>query len=97
PAYNVQPCAGDSATLRRICHLLYEKGNGSYAFKALSYHKSRYRAKETKWYLATKDTPVLTTLWTILRCTGISRRRPLVLPVTEHTPGPLAPVSVPRP
>ncbi|HTN32610.1 MAG TPA: DUF2156 domain-containing protein [Marinobacter sp.] len=95
PVYNVQACAGDNTILRGICRLLYAAGNGFYAFKALSYHKSRYRAKETKWYLATKDTPVLTVLWTILRGTGILGRPPLAVSASEHHPIPQIPVSVP--
>lgn len=83
PVYNVQAHAGDSKIIRGICRFLYEKGNHFYAFKALSYHKSRYRAKEAKWYLASKDTPVLTLLWTVLRGTGILGRPPLVAPVRE--------------
>ncbi len=96
PVYNVQPCAGDSKVLRGICRILYQKGNSFYAFKALSYHKSRYRAKETKWYLATKNTPVLTTLWTILRGTGILGRPPLVVTARQHRPVTHSPVSVSR-
>jgi lysylphosphatidylglycerol synthetase-like protein (DUF2156 family) len=95
PVYNVQACVGDNPVLRGICRLLYEKGNGFYAFKALSYHKSRYRAKETKWYLATKNMPVLTTLWTILRGTGILGRPPLIVPVSDYSPP--SQIPVPRP
>lgn len=97
PAYNVQACAGDSKLIRGICRLLYEKGNSFYAFKALSYHKSRYRAKETKWYLASKNTPVLTLLWTILRGTGILGRPPLVKSVKTHYSNSKNPKTIPIP
>lgn len=86
PAYNVQACPGDSKIVRGVCRLLYEKGNSFYAFKALSYHKSRYRATETKWYMASKNTPVLTMLWTILRGTGILGRPPLITVTNEPRP-----------
>ncbi|MCK0164406.1 DUF2156 domain-containing protein [Marinobacter sp. S6332] len=92
PVYNVQPCPGDSKLVRSVCRLLYEKGNRFYAFKALSYHKSRYRANETKWFMAYKDTPVLTMLWTVLRGTGILGRPPLITGGTERHPN--VPVSV---
>lgn len=86
PVYNVQACPGDSKIVRGICRLLYEKGNKFYAFKALSYHKSRYRGNETKWYMASKNTPVLTMLWTILRGTGILGRPPLIAVTNEQRP-----------
>ena len=71
PLYNVAAIDGDRPVIRKICQFLYEKGNKFYAFKALAYHKSRYRAEETKWYIATDDIPAFKVAWTVLRGTGI--------------------------
>lgn len=71
PLHNVQQMAGDRPIIRKICQSLYEYGNKFYAFKALAYHKTRYRGEETKWYVATDDIPAFKVAWTILRATGI--------------------------
>ncbi|MFE8073356.1 DUF2156 domain-containing protein [Marinobacteraceae bacterium S3BR75-40.1] len=97
PVYNVQACPGDNAALRGICRWLYEKGNSFYAFKALSYHKSRYRGQETKWYLATKDTSVMTVVWTILRGTGILGKPPIAETADDRPRAPGIPTKVAKP
>ena len=71
PLHGVAPVEGERKIVRKICSFLYEHGNKFYAFKALAYHKSRYRGIETKWYVATDDIPALKVAWTILRGTGI--------------------------
>ncbi|MDX5298710.1 MAG: DUF2156 domain-containing protein, partial [Gammaproteobacteria bacterium] len=71
PLHNVQAVPGDRPGIRAVCKMLYEKGNKFYAFKALAYHKSRYRGEESKWYLATDDISVVKVAWTMLRGTGV--------------------------
>ncbi|MDX1802000.1 MAG: DUF2156 domain-containing protein [Marinobacter sp.] len=93
PLYNVRPRAGDQPLIRRICQVLYARGNRFYAFKALSYHKSRYRGDEATWYMAVKDTSVLTVAWTILRGTGIVGQPPLVRGDREPLAGKALPVT----
>ncbi|MCH8498232.1 MAG: DUF2156 domain-containing protein [Marinobacter sp.] len=53
PLHGVEAMAGERRLVRHIAQLLYQHGNQFYAFKALSYHKTRFRGEETKWYLAT--------------------------------------------
>lgn len=71
PLYNIEAMPGDRAGLRKVCQTLYEKGNKFYAFKALAYHKTRYRCEESKWYMATDDISVMKICWTMLRGTGV--------------------------
>lgn len=71
PLYNVDSLPGDRPMLRRISQMLYNHGNSLYAFQALGYHKSRYRAQETKWYMATDSSSVLGIAWSILQGTGV--------------------------
>ena len=71
PLHNVRARPGDSWTIRKTCQMLYEYGNDFYAFKALAYHKTRYRGEETPWYLATRQTPAIKVAWSMLRGTGI--------------------------
>lgn len=71
PLHGVQAMEGDRPLIRRVSQLVYEHGNRLYAFKALSYHKTRYRGRETKWYLATDQSSVPRVAWSILRGTGI--------------------------
>ncbi|MCP5161511.1 MAG: DUF2156 domain-containing protein [Hahellaceae bacterium] len=55
PLYNVESCEGENATLRRLEQFMYKHCNMIYAFQSLAYHKTRYRADETKWYVCAKD------------------------------------------
>jgi len=71
PLYSIQPIHGDRPLLRRIAQGLFEHGNRFYAFKALSYHKSRYRGIETKWYMATDSSSAFSVAWSILKGTGV--------------------------
>ena len=71
PLHNVRARPGDSPTIRRTCQMLYKHGNNLYAFKALAYHKTRYRGEETPLYLATCQTPAIKVAWSMLRGTGI--------------------------
>lgn len=71
PLHGVDKVQGERTIVRKISQFLYKYGNKFYAFKALAYHKSRYRGTETKWYVATDDIPALKVAWTVLRATGI--------------------------
>lgn len=80
PLYDVHARPGDNPMVRRTCQFLYEYANNFYAFKSLSYHKTRYRGEETKWYLASRDTPALKVAWSMLRGTGILGRPSIGFP-----------------
>ncbi|MDX1588008.1 MAG: DUF2156 domain-containing protein [Oleiphilaceae bacterium] len=71
PLYNIHPLPGDRWLLRRLGQLLYRHGNRFYAFQALSYHKTRYRGREKRWYIATDDSSALSILWSVLQGTGV--------------------------
>ncbi|TVP57558.1 MAG: DUF2156 domain-containing protein [Halomonadaceae bacterium] len=71
PLHNITAIPGDRWLLRRIGQGLYNHGNRFYAFKALSYHKSRYRGQECKWYMASDRSSALSIAWSILQGTGV--------------------------
>lgn len=71
PLYNVQAIPGDRPLIRVTSQLLYNRGNRFYSFRALGYHKTRYRGTETKWYMATDNSSVLSVAWSILQGTGV--------------------------
>lgn len=85
PLHDIHPLPGDRWLLRRLGQTLYQHGNHFYAFKALSYHKTRYRGRGTRWYIATDKSSALSILWSVLQGTGVIQ-----------LPRPLAPGS-PRP
>ncbi len=59
PLYQVKACLGDNPLLRRIEQWLFSHGNRLYAFEALAYHKTRYRAEETPWYVCARNLSAL--------------------------------------
>ncbi|ROU02238.1 DUF2156 domain-containing protein [Marinobacter sp. R17] len=71
PLYNIEAMSHDRPMIRRVAQFLYNRGNRLYAFRALGYHKSRYRAREAKWYIATDSSSVLGIAWSILQGTGV--------------------------
>lgn len=71
PLHNIEAIPGDNPLIRHVAQLLYRHGNSLYAFRALAYHKTRYRGEETRWYLACRETSTLKVAWSLLRGTGI--------------------------
>jgi lysylphosphatidylglycerol synthetase-like protein (DUF2156 family) len=62
---------GDRKMIRWICQFLYERGNSFYAFKALSYHKTRYRGNANQWYVATDSSSSLNIALSALKGTQL--------------------------
>lgn len=71
PLHDVQAMPGDRKMIRWICQFLYEHGNSFYAFKALSYHKTRYRGNARKWYIATDSSSSLNIALSALKGTQL--------------------------
>lgn len=71
PLHGVREAAGEQRLLRHTAQRLYEHGNQLYAFKALAYHKSRYRAREQPWYLCARQLSTPAIAWVLLRGTGV--------------------------
>jgi len=70
PLHGVVPCEGESRFLRRCASMVYERGGSFYASKDLGFHKTRYRAREEKMYLAKRGVGDLATVWLLLRATN---------------------------
>ncbi|TNC79816.1 MAG: hypothetical protein C9356_17300 [Oleiphilus sp.] len=66
PFHNIQPVTHEKKIVRWISQWFYEHGNRFYAFKNLAYHKTRYRADETPWFLCMKDVSLLRAYWGLL-------------------------------
>jgi len=66
PMFQVEPEENDRFGLRKVQNLMYKYANSLYAFQALAYHKTRYRADETKWYICTDDTSLTKVVTSIL-------------------------------
>lgn len=71
PLHGVRPWAGDRKGLRWAQHGLYRYGNRLYAFAPLAYHKSRYRGRETPWFVCTKNMSSARVVATLLKGTGL--------------------------
>ncbi|MGC8119763.1 DUF2156 domain-containing protein [Marinobacter sp. VGCF2001] len=71
PLHGVCQRAGDRAGLRRLQHALYRHGNRLYAFQALAYHKSRYRGRETPWFVCARDLGSIRMVATLMKGTGL--------------------------
>gem|GEM_PF-654255 len=71
PMFQVEKEKGDRAGLRYLQKLMYKYANSLYAFQALAYHKTRYRAEESKWYLCTDDAAVSKVVLAILFGTNL--------------------------
>lgn len=70
PLHGIVPCEGESRFLRRCATLIYERGGHFYASKELGFHKTLYRAKEEKAYLAKRGLGALATVWLLIRATN---------------------------
>jgi len=71
PLHGVRPYPGDRTGLRRMQQALYQHGNRLYAFRALAYHKSRYRGRETPWFVCARELSSLRIVGTLLKGTGL--------------------------
>ena len=70
PLHGIVPCDGESRFLRRLATLIYERGGFFYASKKVGLHKTLYRAKEEKAYLAKRGLGDLATAWLLVRATN---------------------------
>lgn len=71
PLHGVRPFPGDRSGLRWVQQLLYRYGNRLYAFEPLAYHKSRYRGRETPWFVCGRNISSLRVMATLLKGTGL--------------------------
>ena len=71
PLHGVREAPGEQRLLRYTNQWLYEHGNRLYAFRALAYHKSRYRAREEPWYLCARNLSTPAIAWVLLKGTGV--------------------------
>ncbi|MDV2080608.1 DUF2156 domain-containing protein [Marinobacter xestospongiae] len=71
PLHGVRACPGEQPMVRRLAQLFYRHGNRLYAFAPLAYHKSRYRGRETPWYLCARDLGAARIAAVLLRGTGL--------------------------
>ncbi|WP_303290042.1 DUF2156 domain-containing protein [Marinobacter sp. SS5-14b] len=71
PLHGVRPWAGDRQGLRWVQHGLYRYGNRLYAFAPLAYHKSRYRGRETPWFVCARNMSSVRVIATLLKGTGL--------------------------
>lgn len=55
PLYGVEEFDDDISSVRKTAQFIYRHGSFLYAFRALAYHKQRYRMGETPWYICYKD------------------------------------------
>lgn len=78
PLHDVAPLPDDRPSIRHIAHFLYNHGSRLYAFKALGYHKTRFRGRESKWFLATDSSSVVSIAWSILQGTGVLSLTPAI-------------------
>lgn len=71
PLHDIQPHAHERPRLRQILQFAHERGNALYSFKDLAFHKTRYRARETKLYgCVGRDSNDFLTVWAALRATN---------------------------
>jgi lysylphosphatidylglycerol synthetase-like protein (DUF2156 family) len=70
PLHGLAPCAGESRLLRWLATLIYEWGGFFYAARKVGFHKTLYRAKEEKAYLAKRGLGDLATAWLLVRATN---------------------------
>ncbi len=71
PLHDIQPHPHERPRLRQILEFAHERGNALYSFKDLAFHKTRYRARETKLYgCVARDSNDLLTTWAGLRATN---------------------------
>lgn len=66
PFHNIQAEPNERKFVRWASNWFYHHGNNFYAFKALAYHKSRYRPQQTPWYLCMKDVSLARAYWGLL-------------------------------
>lgn len=71
PLHGVRRFPGDRAGLRWVQQVLYRYGNRLYAFQPLAYHKSRYRGRETPWFVCARDLSSPRVMATLLKGTGL--------------------------
>ncbi|MDI9243655.1 DUF2156 domain-containing protein [Marinobacter sp. CHS3-4] len=71
PLHGLRPFPGDRPGLRWAQQGFYRFGNRLYAFQPLAYHKSRYRGRETPWFLCARNTSSLRVITTLLKGTGL--------------------------
>ena len=50
PLFNIEQHSHEITWVRLLQNLMFRFGSSLYAFKALAYHKTRYRAEATMWY-----------------------------------------------
>ena len=71
PLHGVRHCPGDRPGLRRLQNILYRYGNRLYAFQPLAYHKSRYRGRETPWFVCARELGSTRLVATLMKGTGL--------------------------
>ncbi|WP_150912450.1 DUF2156 domain-containing protein [Marinobacter halotolerans] len=71
PLHGVRRFANDRPGLRWAQQGLYRCGNRLYAFAPLAYHKSRYRPRETPWFVCARNISSLRVVATLLKGTGL--------------------------
>jgi lysylphosphatidylglycerol synthetase-like protein (DUF2156 family) len=71
PLHGVRPVPGDRAGLRWAEQGLYRYGNRLYAFEPLAYHKTRYRGRESPWFVCARDISSVRVVATLLKGTGL--------------------------
>lgn len=71
PLHGVRPVSGDQPLLRWLQQRLYRHGNRLYAFAPLAYHKTRYRGRETPWFVCARNLSSITIAMTVLKGTGV--------------------------
>lgn len=83
PLYNVNRETNDRPSIRYLQQFLFNYGNSLYAFKALAYHKTRYRANEHKWYFCSHDISTVKAVWAVLQGTHLIA--PPMRPLAPYT------------
>ncbi|WP_372654621.1 phosphatidylglycerol lysyltransferase domain-containing protein [Halobacteriovorax sp.] len=71
PLYDIEKIEGDHFLTRVVMRFLYKFGNSLYSFKALAFHKERYRGNKVKMYYCSRDVSLARSVWAILLKTGI--------------------------
>lgn len=71
PLHGIRPFPDDRPGLRWAQQGLYRYGNRLYAFAPLAYHKSRYRGRETPWFVCARSISSLRVVATLLKGTGL--------------------------
>ena len=71
PLHDIEKINGDDSLTRKVLETFYKHGNFLYSFKALAFHKERYRGNKVKMYYCSKNISLIRSVWAILLKTGI--------------------------